>query len=83
MSKPIWYGDESAKHFHTLFVEALGPLLRYVAPDYELSHLGIQRMNEVRPDSEEVRIVLHLNKIGKVKCGAVADKLLPETRMLS
>lgn len=75
MSDLRWYTDRSAVLFHERFKKQLEPLLLEVAPNHELTHIGLI------PDDEKhnVKIVLHLAPIGTVR---VVPDTPPETKTL-
>ena len=58
-----WYSDQTAEHAYRVTKARLEPVVADLFPDYELSHLGVNRNH----DTEEVVIKLHLNKIGQVR----------------
>lgn len=63
-----WYADEAAKQVHAAFQEGLRHMLAQLMPGYELSHMGVNKIENAPPCREpEVRIILHLNPIGRVK----------------
>lgn len=51
-----WYSDQSAEHAYRMTKARLEPVVADLFPDYELSHLGVNRNH----DTEEVVIKLHL-----------------------
>lgn len=58
-----WFSDSTAEIAHKRLKDALEEVVKELFPNYELSHSGFNR----NYDTEEVKIVLHLNRVGKIK----------------
>jgi hypothetical protein len=58
-----WFADEHAKRVHGELHAALRPIIAQLCPGHELSHFGINRDFV----TDEVRLVLHLNPLGRVR----------------
>lgn len=61
--KPQWYNDSAAQHLHQIMQEKLREIMAELLPDYELTHLGINRSIY----TDEVKLVLHFNPFGSVR----------------
>ena len=74
-----WYKDAQAQAMHQRFQQELAPIMARLCPNYELSHLGLNRRTK-EDLTEEIVIKLHLNQIGSVR--VVADEPIPDSNRL-